>query len=502
MELPLFDIYQQEGFNLFLEGESLCIVGAGGSGKSFLLRKMLYHARTHIGSFPKVMCLGYSNNVAKSLDGLTIHKAFGAPPSWDFTKIGLLDYVSLSKRRCDSLRLTKVLVIDEISAVRDDTLDAIDYVMRMLPYGSFDGSIPFGGRQVVMCGDPFQLEPMKVSDDQNVYRSFFQSRSWRLLYGPIGTGKIVILSKNHRQSSDASFHSILSRIRIGAQNEPDITAINSTSFGREYPENSTKLCLYKDEVKLITRHNQKKLPGPIKAFHCVDRFCSEEVHKCYDFRKQCLRRLQETADSLLQFKVGDLVIFSRMYKNQFPGTSAQITSIQASQVTVRLAKNEKQQVVVGFVTYHIHDCKGTVLATRMQLPLISGYAITVHRAQGLTLDNVAIDFTSRGCWKPNGNVYVALSRATSMAGLWVKGLKSDMITVSSRVRCLNVILSQVYNLSPSRIVGCRKYWPLNIFHSNNDLTKKKLQSKRRGTNYNLDSLSVSSSIYKKTRLKH
>lgn len=315
--------------------------------------------------------------------------------------------------------------------------------------------MPLGGRQVVVAGDPFQLEPIKSRGNKIKYETAFESRTWYLCFGGFGNGVVAVLGSNHRKSSDRNFYDILTRVRLGTQTPRDIEILNASSRGKTLPPKShTRICLRNQQVSEINELYLRRLPGKVHEFECVDTFMSEESD---DLK----RRLKGTAPNLIRCKVGSRVIVTRIIGDILPGRPATVLNVtevcegshnKTSATSFRLelhlddeesgedtlgiidsvsaspgghynnreeTEQEALNLTVGAQMYPIHQYNGEVVACRQQLPIISAYAMTVHRSQGMTLSTVAIDFTSVDNWRPYGMVYVALSRCTTMNGLWV-----------------------------------------------------------------------------------
>ena len=154
------DGVQRLAMEALRNGKTMEILGGAGTGKTLLLRHILKEASYSLGSAPYVVACAYSNRTASVLNGRTIHSLFAAPANWPFQVEKLLSFVSKKTSvRQSRLRLDlRVLVIDEISHITCRMLDSVDGVLREFAVPSVMASLPFGGRHVVLAGDPFQLE--------------------------------------------------------------------------------------------------------------------------------------------------------------------------------------------------------------------------------------------------------------------------------------------------------------------------------------------------------
>ena len=256
------DIVQSSAMRAFRNGHSMAILGGAGTGKSFLLRHILKEASYSLGPAPYVVACAYSNRAASVLNRMTIHSLFAAPAHWPFQAETLLSFVAKKPSIRQSLLDLRVLVIDEISHMTCGMLDSVDGVLRELAVTSEKASLPFGGRQVVLVGDPFQLEaiPQRLATAEENRQAYY-SRPGFLCFGGFGTGVVVNLSRNHRQCVASHFFSLLSRLRHGKASLGDLDIINKTGSIRTEPDRrSTRLCLRKQEVVSVNEKCWRQFP--------------------------------------------------------------------------------------------------------------------------------------------------------------------------------------------------------------------------------------------------
>lgn len=136
--MVVLDVDQLRAVEAFEQGTSVAILGGAGSGKSFVVSEILARASAQIGQFPKVTACAFTNQAASSLGGLTLHKLLGAPACWEFSKKHLFELVKKRPAIACVLRQIEVLIIDEISMIKRNELDALDYVLRMLSLDDCD----------------------------------------------------------------------------------------------------------------------------------------------------------------------------------------------------------------------------------------------------------------------------------------------------------------------------------------------------------------------------
>ncbi len=277
--MPL-DATQMRAVSAFKTRRSVAIMGAAGSGKSFLLQEIPRYARSSVGEFPFVAACALTNQAASGLGGSTIHSLFGAPPHWKFSKSTLISIVNNNAPKKAALKQVEVIVIDEIALLTAEVFNSIDAVFRDLAKTDELSMYPFGGRQIVVAGDPFQLEAIGVRAPgkkvPDVGLPAFSSMTWFLCFGGLGSGVTIILSRNHRQCADEEFYSILGRMRFGKPHSNDIERINKTSiYSNSPPPNCTRLCLYKSQVQHINEKMLSTIHGEEYAYIAQDWFCQK-----------------------------------------------------------------------------------------------------------------------------------------------------------------------------------------------------------------------------------
>ena len=448
------DLYQSQCLEQFKQGKSITILGPAGSGKSFVLKQMIKKAKEKFRLDHEVLVCAYTNTASKAIGGNTIHRSFGARSGMEISKLGLLQSVNNSPIHRSVLLSLKVLFIDEISMLKANEIEAIDFVLRSLSEIPFDASCPFANIQVVFCGDPFQLEPVKVRNSSTSFQTFFESRSWRLTFGGYGNGVIVSLEGNHRQSEDNHLYNVLQRIRLGKQSSKDIEDLNRTSKGEDVPPDGyTRLVLRNNDMNRINKSAQDQLPGMEYHFSGADIIADTARHRITlgELRSQ----LNEMVPRHLIFKEGDQIILTRRFQGILPGTKGTISNISHETLQIHFSDNGSQtardEFKVTRMKYELFDIDGNLLGSRMQFPLLISYALTVRRVQGISLKRIAIDFRDFDNWALNGAVYVALRRCSNFNSLWIRNLKERHVSISSRTISLVKLLLKLQNIYPARI---------------------------------------------------
>ena len=395
---------QETGISVFLTGKA-------GTGKTTFLKHIV------AGCSKRLAVVAPTGVAAVNAGGVTIHSFFQLPlcPYLPDVKELVTEYQmpeknrSLRKDRVKILRTLELLIIDEISMVRADILDAIDATLKR--YRKNDR--PFGGVQLLMIGDVQQLPPVVTESEKpfmdQVYPSpfFFNSRAFRKL------GYIVIeLNKIHRQR-DAEFTSMLNDIRTGNPSDQTLERLNrrlDPGFDPPSGEYWIRLTTHNHQSDAINREKMDALKGKSMIFKAeIDGNYPESAYP---------------TETELRLKKGAQVMFTRndtsgnsMYFNGKIGT---VTSLYPEIIVTDENGNEiiVNQEKWDNVRYEINPETQEIQAVNdgsfTQYPLRAAWAITIHKSQGLTFDRVVIDAGKAFSF---GQVYVALSRCRSLDGI-------------------------------------------------------------------------------------
>lgn len=408
---------------------SVFLTGKAGTGKSTFLR----YIRTNTKK--KTVVLAPTGIAAVNVGGQTLHSFFKIPfkpllpDDPDIANISRLrKMLRYTKEKVKLIRELELIIIDEISMVRADVIDFVDRVLRV-----YSGNMrePFGGKQLLLVGDIFQLEPVVTHDMRDILRRyyknffFFNARAFELI-----NLVAIELRKIYRQS-DNDFVALLDRVRINRATATDITRLNQR-YNPDYQElndNSLAVTLAtrRDTVDSINDEHMQALKTP--------KYCYEGVIEG-DFPENSL----PTAQNLV-LKEGAQVIFIRNDKEGrwYNGTIGKVTHLEDARAYVVLESGEEMAVLPEIwenmqYTYNEKEKKveEKILGTFMQIPLKPAWALTVHKSQGLTFNHVVLDFV--GGAFTSGQTYVALSRCTSLEGITLlKPLSERDIIVSMAV---------------------------------------------------------------------
>ena len=387
-------------------GESLFITGPAGTGKSFLVRFIIQELeRLH----PKRIAVTASTGIAAAnIGGQTLHSFAGIGNGLDARSV-LIARVKRNVRICQRWRETQVLVIDEISMLSENVFELIAAIAQ----ATRQSRVPFGGLQLILTGDFLQLPPVSTREKQRA-KYCFESKAWN--HGGFDSGTVV-LQEVVRQSSDQHFVSILNEVRNGIVSPSAKVTLDSCNISvKALPQDGivpTKLYCLNRNVDTENMTRLAALPGQPVVFQASD--CCRDVLDAQT-KKALFAILDQAIPSELALKKGAQVI---MMKNK-----AELELVNGSRGIV--VGFEHRLPLVRFETGLV-ICVGKARfvqgifpakVARIQVPSKLGWALTVHKAQGMTLTRAELQVDNAF---EVGQAYVALSRLTSTTGLWIRG---------------------------------------------------------------------------------
>ena len=390
---------------------SVFLTGKAGTGKSTFLK----YIRDNIKK--KTVVLAPTGIAAVNVGGQTMHSFFKipfkpmVPDDPDYANPARMrKMLRYTKEKVKLIRELELIIIDEISMVRADIIDFVDRVLRV-----YSGNMrePFGGKQLLLVGDIFQLEPVVTHDTRDILRRYYKNFFFFNARAFAQINLVAIeLRKIYRQSDNA-FIALLDRIRINRASSADMAHLNQRcdpNYHEVYDDFAITLATRRDTVDSINDEHMKALKTPEYVYEGAIEG---------DFPENSL----PTAYNLA-LKEGAQVIFIRNDKEGrwCNGTIARVTKLTETRVYVALENGEEMAVEREVwenmqYTYNEKEKKveEKVLGTFSQIPIKPAWALTVHRSQGLTFNKVVIDFA--GGAFTGGQTYVALSRCTSLEGI-------------------------------------------------------------------------------------
>jgi nucleoside-triphosphatase THEP1 len=397
------------------------LTGKAGTGKTTFLKYLRETTNKN------TVIVAPTGVAAINAGGQTIHSFFQIRPSIyvpndkrlrtkpdidDTDKSTIYDHFKYFKERLEIIRGLDLLIIDEISMVRCDLLDVVDRLLRVFRRRENEA---FGGVQVILIGDTFQLAPIAKSDEWDILKQFYKTE---FFFGSkvIEQNKPVYieLKKIYRQN-EQEFIDLLNRVRVNQINQIELNALNAKYNPAFSPNGNANYITLATHNKIVDSTNLTKL--------------SELTTELKVYEAAITGTFPDNimpTDRLLQLKEGAQIMFIKNDKGKrfYNGKIAKIDKLDDKQITAEFSDGTKIAVdkeVWNNIKYNWNEkdkkIEEEIIGTFTQFPLKLAWAITVHKSQGLTFEKVIADL---GAAFTSGQVYVALSRCTTFSGLVLK----------------------------------------------------------------------------------
>ncbi|EEB08617.2 pif1 helicase Pfh1 [Schizosaccharomyces japonicus yFS275] len=448
---------------------SVFFTGSAGTGKSVLLRKIIKTLKTRFHSDPDRVAVTASTGLAAcNIGGVTLHSFAGIGLGKD-SAVDLVKKIRKNKKCMQRWLRTRVLVIDEVSMVDAELLDKLEEIARILR----NNGRPFGGIQLVLTGDFFQLPP--VPDSGKEARFCFESKTWES-----ALDYTICLTHVFRQK-DEGFVKILNELRLGKLSRESIQKFHSLSRNIRYEDGllPTELFPTRSEVERSNSMRMQQISEDPVVYNAIDggtirdRAIREKLlQNCMAPQTLVLKvnaqvmLIKNIDEQLVNGSLGKVIGFVDEETYQAEKRDADIhgrnpfdyetldplsddtpdilyrkrklktlmsTSTRAQKwplVRFSLVGGDERVLVLQRETWNIELPDGEVQASRTQIPLILAYAISIHKAQGQTLERVKVDL---GKVFEKGQAYVALSRATSEHGLQILNFSPSKVMAHPKV---------------------------------------------------------------------
>jgi len=434
----VLDKEQQDAFKIMSSSnQNMFITGKAGTGKSFLL-KLFVRANNK----KKVVLLAPTGISAININGATIHSAFGYANLVQASIEELENnIIKLNKDKRQVLYNVDTIIIDEISMVRADTFEKIDRILKSI----CRNNELFGGKQLILFGDLFQLPPITKPDEYRFLQDrfggiyFFNSDVYKK-----GNFRFIELSINHRQQSDIPFFNVLNKIREGCVNSDDLAILNArTIFNVEELRRVIRLFPRKDEAERVNIQELEKIPAKEYVYDAVLKYSKPNM-------TGTLKWNSFPIEQHLRLKLGALVMMvaNDSEKRWVNGTLGIISGLGNDYIKVKISNTSGITNEYQLSRYSFEEQEATYIDGKIeyesifmveQFPVTLAYAITIHKSQGMTYQQIACDVSE--CFT-TGQAYVALSRCNTLSGLYLlKSVEANNLRVDENIR--KFYLSQI-----------------------------------------------------------
>ena len=402
-------------------GTHLFLTGKAGTGKTTFLRRLKEHT-------PKRMVILAPTGIAAiNAGGVTIHSFFQlsfAPFVPETTFNSSQTHYRYSKEKRNIIRSMDLLVIDEISMVRADLLDAVDATLRRYR----DREKPFGGVQLLMIGDLQQLAPVVKDNEWEFLRKYYETPYFFASHALKETAYMTIELKKVYRQSDTFFLSLLNKIRENKADDEVLNELNrryQPGFQPQKEEGYIRLTTHNNQAQRVNDCELASLPG--KAYHF-----SAEIEG--DFPEYSY-----PADKLLTIKEGAQIMFLKndpsSEKRYYNGMIGEVVTVNDAGIIVRGKGNKSEFQLLpeewGNYKYVLNEetkeITEVIEGTFRQYPIRLAWAITIHKSQGLTFERAIIDASASFA---HGQTYVALSRCKTLEGLVLSAPLSARAVIS------------------------------------------------------------------------
>lgn len=450
-----------------MTGRSVFLTGKAGTGKTTFLREVVEN------SSKRVVVVAPTGIAAINAGGVTIHSFFQLPLHPFIPGSKIESKFAFSKEKRSIIKTIDILVIDEISMVRSDLLDAVDSVLRRFR----DRTKPFGGVQLLMIGDLQQLTPVVTDEEADLLRQYYPTPYF---FGSRALAKIdyvtIELKEVYRQQDEA-FIRILNDVRKGFPSMETINTLNSRYIPDFQPDQDEGYIRLVTHNNMANSYNDQQLEQIDEPLHCFDAQISGTFPE-YSY----------PTDVRLELKTGAQVMFVKndpsAEKRYYNGKIGHVAEILDDVILVQCPGDEEAVAVEQLewensryiINEHTQEMETEVQGVFRQYPLRLAWAITIHKSQGLTFDKAVIDAASSFA---SGQVYVALSRCRTLDGMVLASpLRQNSVMTDIRVEDYIVNQERAALESVSRLDSIKKEYFSQLLGDMFDFRNLAYQQKR------------------------
>lgn len=396
---------QDDALQVLKLGRNVFLTGAPGAGKTYVLGQYIAFLRAH-GISPAITA--YTGIAASHLNGRTLHSWAGLRPGVQHDLARERDRIRNNEYLVRRIKAAAVLIIDEVSMLHPEEFDRVDFICK-----TARGNVrPFGGLQVICCGDFFQIPPVDQQEDRFV----LDCEAWRA-----ADMQICYIHEQHRQG-DGTLLGILEAIRRGEVTGATLEALKTRLHARvDSPVGIARLYTHVKDVDEINARELLRIKQPEVVY---------EVEQ--DGPPQLTAKLRKDYRiDRLSLKKGARVMFTRNNPglNYVNGTLGEVIGFDEENDPIVMTFDERK-IIASREAWNVEE-EGEVRASVRQIPLRLAWALTVHKSQGMTLDAAEIDL--REAFE-EGMGYVALSRVRELEHLSLLGFNAMALRVNARIQ--------------------------------------------------------------------
>jgi PIF1-like helicase/Helix-turn-helix domain len=395
---------QDKALAILKSGKNVFLTGSAGTGKTYVLNQYIQYLQERSVSVAITASTGIA---ATHMNGQTIHSwsGIGVKDSLGFGDLGRMQEKKYLKKNIET---AKVLILDEVSMLHKKQLDMLDTIMRSFK----EAELPFGGLQLVLSGDFFQLPPVTKNDETNRQKFAFMAKAW------VEAGLTVCYLTEQFRQTDNELNDILNDIRTGSVSAENLSLLDEAVYTR-FKFEPTRLYSHNMDVDRQNQVELESLSGRSETYIAKT--------KGREALKEMLQK-SVLAPAVLEIKEKAQVMFVRNNYEKYIMNGMIGTVIGFSDETnYPLVKTVSGRTIEAEPEiWSMTDEQGKTLASFTQVPLRLAWAITVHKSQGMTLDSAEIDLTKTF---ERGQGYVALSRLRNIDGLRLLGYNEISLEV-------------------------------------------------------------------------
>lgn len=426
-------------FNKYIAGENIFITGPGGTGKTHLIKKIVKHAKETLKPY-KVCALTGCAAILLECGATTLH-AFAGIGLASGTIQQVVDRVIKNRHKKLNWQTVKTLIVDEVSMLSLKIFKILDLIGRKVK----KLNEPFGGIQIIFSGDFYQLPPVGDEDDPETMQFCFETPLWNETFIQFGENNQIQLTTIFRQN-DAKYIKILNGLRVGKITRSAVNALEERIQKEDIKDLQVTILLpRRRDADKINHRELAKLDGTTEKSYKVAQvpetdlpLTREQLKNLALFtNKERQYETQFLADNIMaekeiKLRIGTVVMCIvnlnvESYRPIINGSQGVVVDFIDNYPLVKFANGTSE--IIGPHTWNSERLPGIAIK---QVPLIYAWAITIHKAQGLTLDKAIIDIGTQifEC----GQTYVALSRIKSLAGVYLKAFDHNRIKINRKVQ--------------------------------------------------------------------